>query len=342
MQTEEDIVPDYGGVQHSPPQDVVMPHSDPDGDQDAGIQRQDDEHDVVNGDRDNLHHEDEDASGSSSISDQEDEAYEPTDHTLDELRGCWEFACVLHFLELFRNALDLRDFSAEKLETAILEDGSYLIDLHIRILKQISSRKPINRETWEKTLESKVKELTFYFDNVNPLKDCNYRRLPLKLKVSILKALCECMLDSSTYIRDVIKDDSMNTNLRLSPLGRDKQGNRYWYLVIGGQPRLCKDYFQSSSQPGKWETLATTLPELEMFAETFASSKNKDEVKLYIELTENIIPPLQIKEKNRKVQEKRLQKLDVDMSNIITTSRTRKRVKYDAFFADDDDDDDYI
>ncbi|GIY78381.1 cat eye syndrome critical region protein 2 [Caerostris extrusa] len=64
----------------------------------------------------------------------------------------------------------------------------------------------------------------------NPLSKANasFLKLNIKLKVDILKSLCYLRMDRSDAVNVLKKMDP--NSLRVKPLGRDKDGNEYWYF----------------------------------------------------------------------------------------------------------------
>jgi len=282
-------------------------------------------------------------------------------NSLEELRCLSEFYAVIHFLDLFKLTSMFPNFSIDKLESAIIDDGAYLIDIIIKLLKCIS-RKQINYDTWEKTLQLLLKSRIHEYGGVNPLDSSSFHDLPIKDKAKILLALCDWQLDDNPTLRDMLADNSMIPKMRLSAVGKDRDENPYYYFEIGGTTRLCrevpcttttdplliiaskagrrsKDDLYESPNPYSWETVASTLPEFQDFAVTLQNSKHKGEVALLTLVNNNYIPALLAKEKNQQMAQKRLQRLDVSTTNIISSGRARKSIKYSSFFEENDHDD---
>ncbi|PRP86743.1 nucleolin [Planoprotostelium fungivorum] len=173
----------------------------------------------------------------------------------------------------------------------------------------------------------------------------NYWTLHTWKKVALLKQLTQWAIDKSDAIKDYIwnlEPIEYKGRIREHPMGRDSQGWIYWTLDVNDEtPRLYRERpianhgtnGETSKKrklieetPMEWETVSTTLPELQAFRETLEDSTAPEEVELRAFLDEEIIPSLIKEEKRQETASKKMKRMEsagVSTRNIIYEGRTR-------------------
>jgi hypothetical protein len=224
--------------------------------------------------------------------------------------------------------------------TTYSKGDKLLPKLHGKLLQGIM-KKSITVENWEQTLKNKISREIREGNctmETNPLEDSSYYRLPVRLKVHILKMLCEWQFDYSTKMQDFLRElkpGEAETLLRPEPLGKDKQKNSIWSFDYNeSTPRLYRENPPTRDSenrliPGKWETITTTIPQLQQYADSLDTS-NGDERQLKNVIVKKVLPPLIEKEKQKEIAMKRLVKMEmggVSVRNILQNGRTRRSRK---------------
>ncbi|XP_057317349.1 mucin-17-like isoform X2 [Hydractinia symbiolongicarpus] len=144
---------------------------------------------------------------------------------MDELRSWFEVPAIAHFFHIFRGSFDLTDFEIEDFEETLFLDNadnvsSFLPDLVIRLLRGMYRTKDGLQVTTLKT----------------------------RTKVEVLFNICNWRLelhDAMELTKDLEADD-----MRVTPVGRDSEGNTYWYFY---GVRLYKEAFSVKTQDAEGE-----------------------------------------------------------------------------------------
>ncbi|XP_059488331.1 remodeling and spacing factor 1-like isoform X2 [Neocloeon triangulifer] len=136
------------------------------------------------------------------------------------------FAVICSFLERFAETCGIvhPDFKElqQMLENNELVDPQ-LIDLHVKLLRK--ARKSFTTEKWEKALIKFCH--TFCQEDATQIESLGYIKLPLLTKIRLLKALLEAQFDLNVKFKAAINKLTAS-ELRLTPLGRDADGQIYW------------------------------------------------------------------------------------------------------------------
>ncbi|XP_028321677.1 remodeling and spacing factor 1 [Gouania willdenowi] len=140
---------------------------------------------------------------------------------------CPNFSVICSFLDRYGAQLDLPELSYPQLERYLRESSSVpklLVDLHVKLLRKIG--KSVTAERWEKYLVKTCQELntTWAWE----LEQKGYREMTMECKTGILKYLCECQFDENVKFKTAINDEDPD-KMRLQPIGRDKDGQMYWF-----------------------------------------------------------------------------------------------------------------
>ncbi|XP_047165354.1 DDT domain-containing protein DDR4-like [Vigna umbellata] len=251
------------------------------------------------------------------------------------LRTMWEFASVLNFLHLFMPLLNISlEFSAEELETALLNPNDTLFHVHMPLLKAIPpiTRMALTRDTWITVLCRKLRDWWHWVaDGDLPVVASHgleievYNSLDPGIRVVILKAICDIRVeqeDIRSYIDNSIKHGVRLSTFRKERIGGDSNGISYWYEddpIIGH--RLYREIRKTeviqmkkgkargsqvlSSTSYQWEAVATNFDEFQDVSEKLFSSKNRTETSLGKKLKIDMLPEV---EKAHKKKEKLLKK----------------------------------
>ncbi|TKY74659.1 Remodeling and spacing factor 1 [Spatholobus suberectus] len=272
---------------------------------------------------------------------------------ISKLRGRWELASVLNFLDVFGPILgkDLK-LSAEDIEIGLVKLDASLARLHIQLLKGMP---PVSKtlEDSDKWVTALCKKLTMWWPWVAegeiplvPSKGeeiSKYKELDPSDRLLLLKALCEVRADQHdavSYINDSLKEGTQISSFLKDALGRDGTGTSYWYDATskGQSHRLYREIITSDSIPKdkdegclslptvQWETLASNLEGFSKVAEKFSFSKSAVEVAVSMKLQSDAIPALEKlwKKKERAIKQKQRQDMLLkDFQNSYCSGNTR-------------------
>ncbi|XP_023534973.1 DDT domain-containing protein DDR4-like isoform X1 [Cucurbita pepo subsp. pepo] len=251
-----------------------------------------------------------------------------------KLRGQWELASVLNFLNVFEPLIgkSLR-ISAEDIEKGLIKPDSSLAELHIVLLKGILP--PVGKmlngsnawvtvlckklaQWWPWVAEGEIPIKAFKGEEIS-----NYKNLDPTKRLLLLKALCQIRADQDdavSYISDCSKDKTQISCFQKDKFGGDGNGVSYWY---DGNPfvgyRLYREVIKSDrKKKGKqngsvslpkfstrWETMATNLEEFHKVKDNLLCSKISSEFAVGRKIESDAIPVL---EKLRKNQERSLKR----------------------------------
>ncbi|XP_014912297.1 remodeling and spacing factor 1 [Poecilia latipinna] len=142
---------------------------------------------------------------------------------------CPNYAVVCSFLERYGALLDLPELTFPQLERYLQDTSSVpklLVDLHVKLLRKIG--KSVSADRWEKYLVKICQEFntTWAWE----LEQNGYKELSMECKTDILKYLCEIQFDENVKFKTAINDEDPD-KMRLQPIGRDKDGQMYWFQL---------------------------------------------------------------------------------------------------------------
>lgn len=288
---------------------------------------------------------------------------EPSQLPRWSLRGMWQLASILNFLNVFRHLLNIKvEFSAEEFETALITPNNTLGEIHMPLLKAIPpiTRMALGHNTWITVLCRKLRDWWHWVaEGELPIVASHgaeidtYHALEPAVRVVILKALCDIRVeqdDIRNYIDDSVKHGVHLSAFRKERIGGDSHGICYWYEddpIVGH--RLYREIRKVEVKKGKgrnippipsssyqWETVATNLDEFEDVSEKLFSSKNRTEASLGKKLRNDMLPEIEKvhKRKERMLKKQHRQALMLDnMMNmdglaVGRSLRDRKPVTY--------------
>ncbi|KAG6591600.1 DDT domain-containing protein DDR4, partial [Cucurbita argyrosperma subsp. sororia] len=242
-----------------------------------------------------------------------------------KLRGQWELASVLNFLNVFEPLIgkSLR-ISAEEIEKGLIMPDSSLAELHIVLLKGILP--PVGKmlngsNAWVTVLCKKLAQWWPWQD------------------------------DAVSYISDCSKDKTQISCFQKDKFGGDGNGVSYWYdgnSFVGY--RLYKEVIKcdrkkkgkqngSISLPKfstRWETMATNLEEFHKVKDNLLCSKISSEFAVGRKIESDAIPVLEKLRKNKERSLKRKHRKSVLLNGfkkpcvvgVTRTCRIRAPVNY--------------
>ncbi|RVE64199.1 hypothetical protein OJAV_G00143610 [Oryzias javanicus] len=142
---------------------------------------------------------------------------------------CPNYAVICSFLERYGALLDLPELNFPQLERYLRDTSTVpklLVDLHVKLLRKIG--KSVTADRWEKYLVKVCQEfnMTWAWE----LEEKGYKEMTMESKTGILKFLCECQFDENVKFKTAINDEDPD-KMRLQPIGRDKDGQMYWFQL---------------------------------------------------------------------------------------------------------------
>ena len=168
------------------------------------------------------------------------------------------FAVVCSFLDQFGGSLGVPCPSIMDLQSMLEDEGDTPADLvtfMVRMMRKL--KKSVSMEKWEKALIKFA--FTCSSEDGWELDRFGFKRAKLALKIRILKYLCETQFDLNAKFKlDINKLESKS--LRISPVGRDKLGNAYWFQV---DPEANMRIYREDLDEETWELVADSRDQLE-------------------------------------------------------------------------------
>ncbi|CAF2014450.1 unnamed protein product [Brassica napus] len=294
------------------------------------------------------------------LSDDEDS---PSDAAVKHLRGSWELASVLNFLNVFRPLISEKlKVTAEEIEMGIIDSDATNAQLHIALLKGIP---PVNNKSLEDGGDAWITALCKKLDpwwpsiangeipvTANKGEEISgYKGLDPTDRLQFLKALCELRAqqdDARKYIQDNANEGALNPCFGKRKLGGDGKKTSYWFDgndILGY--RLYKEVneISKSAKARKnvfshascfcWETEATNLDEFQRVARELSSSKSSSLAAVGKTIETDAIPVVEKfhKKKERAIKKKMRQEMFVSANisrpiRFTRSCRNRKPVTY--------------
>ncbi|KAI8809313.1 hypothetical protein BJ742DRAFT_805832 [Cladochytrium replicatum] len=252
---------------------------------------------------------------------------------VDILRSSWEFAAFCQFLHLFRHKFQLDDFDTDAFESqlAAAEIDPQIVNLHVRLLRMVSSNRSINNTNWTFYVRREAVKRSAVDDKGGFLwpEDVEYSDLDIRSKILILHYLSEWQWAHPERLRETKEDENEVVHWRVEPIGHDSKRNSYWLFddnrlykasgdILSEAPpnnpptkrgnkaksrrRTVDDFTEPS-----WSLVARTSDDWQIFPQQFQNSRNAQERQLYTFLVDQVLPKvlddIQEKEKERMLQE---------------------------------------
>ncbi|KAM8977682.1 remodeling and spacing factor 1 [Pelodytes ibericus] len=174
--------------------------------------------------------------------------------------ACSDFAVVCSFLERYGVLLDLPELSFSDLEEALEETKAVakpLMDLHVKLMRKIG--KSVTSDRWEKYLIKICQDYnsTWAWE----MEKKGYLEMSVECKVGLLKHLCECQFDDNLKFKNIINEEDAD-DMRLQPIGRDKDGLMYWLQLDQDQNIRMYIEEQDDQDGSTWKCIVRTRNEL--------------------------------------------------------------------------------
>ncbi|XP_059177548.1 uncharacterized protein LOC131956927 isoform X2 [Physella acuta] len=185
------------------------------------------------------------------------------------------FAVICSFFDKFSEPLGLPHVTYTDLQR-YLEDTSndvskILIDIHVRLLRRIG-KTSVTSERFEKSI---VKFLHHFSEfDAWEVESYGYKHAKLATKLRILKNLMECQFDFNLKFKEKVNESSAE-DMRLLPIGRDKEGQAYWYLLDKEMNFLVYREEQDDEAADTWQLVCSDRQELARLVNSLQSEANK-------------------------------------------------------------------
>ncbi|XP_058116994.1 uncharacterized protein LOC131259507 [Anopheles coustani] len=166
------------------------------------------------------------------------------------------FGIILSFVEQFGPLLDIGEFNIAELKSMLENSETVpqaLADLHIKLMRKINKKVPAAR--WELALAKYAH--SYSHQDAWEIERFGYKTANLAVKLRVLKALLEGQFDLNTKFKTQINTTGAS-ELRLDPLGRDRQGNCYWYFM---DETANLQIYQSDAEMETWTLVARNRDE---------------------------------------------------------------------------------
>uniref|UniRef100_A0AAG5CR98 PHD-type domain-containing protein n=1 Tax=Anopheles atroparvus TaxID=41427 RepID=A0AAG5CR98_ANOAO len=166
------------------------------------------------------------------------------------------FGIILSFMEQFGPVLDIGELNIAELQSMLENSETVpqaLADLHIKLMRKINKKVPAAR--WELALAKFAH--SYSHQDAWEIERFGYKTANLAVKLRVLKALLEGQFDLNTKFKTQINTTGAG-ELRLDPLGRDRQGNCYWYFM---DESANVQIYQSDPEMEAWTLVARNRDE---------------------------------------------------------------------------------
>ena len=203
---------------------------------------------------------------------------------LHSLRANINYAVCLAFLAKFAIHLNIKDCSFATLEQTLTctrdPPPRKLVDLHVKLLKNLPMGKHVKRDKWPYYLSKFVRRSGLCEKGAQLIEEGAYGATrDIELRVATLKALLEAQFDENVKFRQLVAEQlsAEACALREQPLGRDKDGNAYMLYVDGEYAvRLFSCETAAPTAQGDvaartWALVSADLETLRAFIETMSA-----------------------------------------------------------------------
>ncbi|CAG5058810.1 unnamed protein product [Parnassius apollo] len=181
------------------------------------------------------------------------------------------FAVIYSFLKVFGKLYGLEIPTIAKLQE-LIENTQEVLDplkeLHIRLLRRALKSIQVNR--WERAL-IKFCHQQRYHQEAWEIERFSYKKASTQVKLRILKLLFEYQFTCHPKFKNAVNAIS-SKDLRLDPIGRDKNGCVYW-LQVDHEANLC--LYKEDQDEETWQLIASNREE---FVKIIGQLKSGEEI----------------------------------------------------------------
>jgi len=214
---------------------------------------------------------------------------------MEEIRSWFEVPTIAHYFRVFNHSFDLIDFDIEDFEEALVADGSenvatFLPEMFIRLLRGLyktDSGLKVTNDNHMQFLQDLLNHQ--YGEEENPMLGMSsLQEVPMRTKVEILYNMTNWRMelqDTSKLTKNVDLKE-----MRINPVGKDSEGNVYWYFcgtrlyrerTTRGRKSKTSAHVHEEAGGTGWSLECSTHVEWESYMEQFRTSSSTLERKLY-------------------------------------------------------------
>ncbi|VDM47242.1 unnamed protein product, partial [Toxocara canis] len=205
------------------------------------------------------------------------EKNETSQRAIQQLYNDPSFAIVCSFFNKFGVFLGIKPQHFTKMErllTSFHDTGRVdreLIDLHLTLLRKLNF-KSARADVWEKFLVKYCSLTPSLESECLHIERYGYLHAPAATKLAVLKSLCESQFDYNIKFKDSIMNSWKAGDLRLLPVGFDRDGLAYWYQQDAELSIRVYCEEEGDHSGGSWNLIAKSKDELEALVEKLKSS----------------------------------------------------------------------
>uniref|UniRef100_A0A2C9JP17 PHD-type domain-containing protein n=1 Tax=Biomphalaria glabrata TaxID=6526 RepID=A0A2C9JP17_BIOGL len=189
------------------------------------------------------------------------------------------FAVICSFFDKYSSSLGLPEISYTELQK-YLEDtdsdvSNVLIDIHVRLLRRIG-KSSVTPERFEKNI---IKFIHHYSEfDAWEVESYGYKHAKLDTKLRILKNLLESQFDYNVKFKEKVNESSAE-DMRFLPIGRDKEGQAYWYFLDKDMNLLVYKEEQDDDAANTWQLVCSDRQDLAKLVNSLQNDNRSQEEK---------------------------------------------------------------
>ncbi|TKR81981.1 hypothetical protein L596_015770 [Steinernema carpocapsae] len=229
-------------------------------DEDVDEEEEDDEQEDEDEDEENEDEGDEDTLGEEEPA----KVIPPVDP--EQLFSSPVYAQICSFFTRFCVTLGMKPVDFDRVERmfCVFDGGKVnrdLIELHITLLRKMNV-KGARMDKWEMFLRKFCTMIPALEDETRQLERLGYIELPLETKLTILNTLCCTQFDKNIKLRENIFNTYNAFELRMLPIGCDKNGLNYYYQQDHSLNVRVYTEEPDDNSGGTWKIVVRSMPEL--------------------------------------------------------------------------------
>ncbi|KAF2401125.1 hypothetical protein EJ06DRAFT_378388 [Trichodelitschia bisporula] len=172
---------------------------------------------------------------------------------LQQIRGCWEFACLAQYLVLFGKAVKIDSVDVEDLEVECMkvEPSPKLAEIGLALLKCVSSHRGLTPAIFDEYARrqyvAKAPERNPFGEGEEPL---SFQSLDIMTRIKVLHQLSVWSFHNPNTIRDRMDEaGEYPTDWRIEPVGVDHLDRKYYVLSDSRLYRETKPHIPEMPPP---------------------------------------------------------------------------------------------